>query len=213
MRELSFQPFTETTSRKLSPSTQRGKSKATEERNIISVWRNPFLLHLFRKKSEVKGSNVNSFVSLGLALRELNSNPGPRGKTSWLIHHLDSENWNSFEDHAKLYGSTFSIFTKVAPEGEIIWENFSVFIDPGVEDQTFNFTALTAISLGIPTFVSSQSTVGKFLLQLNSQLAARAIVELTGDVVTAKKKWLNKISEELQEKGTSSQWAKSSEAM
>ena len=209
LKRLSLQPFTKSISWVKKYSPHIGKSKSKSKRHIVSVWRNPFSLYHFRRVTEVNGSNVESFLSLGLALEEINTDEEVSIKPRWMINQLSSKDWNILKESVKLYDSDLAALTSVSLEEEELSDQCSAFIAPEVQDDSFNFAALTAMSCGIPTFVSSQSTLGKFLLEFQSPLVNRALVHLTGDVDSDRKIWIEKLSTEiLGETANSIQWAK-----
>ena len=197
LKRLSLQPFTKVTSLERNYSIHIGKSKNPSKRNIASFWRNPFSLYHFRRVTEVKGNNVENFLSLALALEGLYSDEERLIKPRWMIHQFSLKDWNKLKENLKSYDSDLSTFTTVSSKKEEIWDECSAFIAPEVQDESFNFAAFTAMSCGIPTFVSSQSTLGKFLLEFDSDLTSRALVYLTRDVATDRKIWMEKISKEI----------------
>ena len=91
---------------------------------------------------------------------------------------------------------------------DLPWGNYQVFISPDVVDESFNFLALCALWLGIPTLVSSQSSIGKFLLSLSCPAKTRAVVNLKGNVSSDIEPWSKKIHTEILEEGAKPrQWA------
>ena len=75
--------------------------------------------------------------------------------------------------------------------------NGPAFIAPDYNEDTFNFTALTAIWKGIPTLVSSESSVGKWLLMHSIPNSDKTTVNLTGDPEKDKEIWIKKINREI----------------
>ena len=91
----------------------------------------------------------------------------------------------------------------------LTWKNCLAYIAPDVQEESFNFIALTAIWLGIPTLVSSQSTIGKFLLSINCPSTKKALINLTGNPEDDQKLWVDKIHKDiLNHTARSIQWAK-----
>ena len=64
-------------------------------------------------------------------------------------------------------------------------------------DESLNFAALSAIWLGIPTIISSQSALGKFLLNLDCPSKTRAVVILSGNPDADREVWIDKIHKEI----------------
>ena len=73
----------------------------------------------------------------------------------------------------------------------------TMFIAPEKTEDTFNFAGYEAIKFGIPTLVSSESSLGRFLSKLQSPVAPRAIVELTGDQQHDVEQWKKAIYEHI----------------
>ena len=80
------------------------------------------------------------------------------------------------------------------------WGDCFAFIVPDREEETLNFYALTAIWQGIPTLVSSRSSIGKFLLSLDCPENFRSVVNLTGDPQHDAEEWRQKINKEILDK-------------
>ena len=80
--------------------------------------------------------------------------------------------------------------------------NCQAFIAPDLVDDNFNWTALTALWLGIPTIVSSQSSIRKLLRELScpDEVKARTIINLSGDLNNDKEAWMRKIQKEMKMK-------------
>ena len=180
-------------------------------RKITSVFRSPtFFFHNGRKEHS-NGSNPQCFRTFSAALSEINANAK---------RHMDILQWNL---HGLQYGDQIEqhIQGRVKPDvvkitplstvtsiDHIPLKNCRAFVVPDYVEESFNFLALSAMWLGIPTLVSSQSSVGKFLLSLPYQEKSRAVVNLTGDYQHDKQQWIEKIRGEIIDETSSKRWAR-----
>ena len=154
-------------------------------RKIVSVWNKPSPFYHKGQERHSNGSNVGDFYSLGAALAKINNTSLQRNasKLHWNIHGLRFHGSivKSIEERAKPNK------LKLSPQGsdtsvdDLTWKNCLAFIVPDVSDESFNFIALSAIWLGIPTLVSSRSSIGKFLSGLSESEKNNAVLQLTGN--------------------------------
>ena len=92
---------------------------------------------------------------------------------------------------------------------EVAWKDYLLLIAPDIVDNSFNFPALCALWSGVPTLVSNQSSIGKFLLSLPCSATTRAVVTLNGDPNHDTEAWIEKINQEiLAEDAIPKQWAR-----
>ena len=151
-------------------------------------------------------SNENGFQSLRSALGQINSEQRTGEEIHWKVHSMinDQKPTETRIEEDDLL--TQSIFPS---SQELFSNNYSAIIFPEIQDKTFNFLAMNAVWLGIPTLVSSESNMGKLLLTLPCPEKARAIVSLTGHPSADIENWRRKIFEEiLDEDGRPMVWAK-----
>ena len=171
---------------------------------LISSWNKPVEFYLEGQKMSSKGSDITSFSTLRAALRNVMKSDMMGHKTEgwyWDIHGFRPINsdFKSVESHQELSTLNVIPLDEVASADQLDWENCHAFIVPDHEEETFNYLALTAIWLGIPTLASSQSSIGKFLLSLSGCEASRAIhvVPLLGNAQHDREVWTKKIREVL----------------
>ena len=208
-KEILLQP---TTSRKYYWQWNSFKQSSQSVRKIVSVWNKHSPFYHEGQQKHSNGSNLNDFYSLGAALAKINSESLQRNasKLQWNIHGLRFQDSivKSIEERAKkLRLLPLSSATSV---DDLTWKNCLAFIVPDVSDESFNFIALSAIWLGIPTLVSSESSIGKFLSGLSVSEKNNAVVQLNGDLEADKEIWIQKIYQELiNHSAQPTKWAKS----
>ena len=191
----------------------RVKSHRTGMRKIVSVWNNPYPFFHKGKKVYSKGSNIKHFYTLCCVLGEINAQAiiQQKSKLQWNVHGLKFQDQiiKSIEEKAIPNVVQITALSSVNSVDDLTWKNCLAFIVPEIVDETFNFVALSALWLGIPTIVSSQSSVGRFLLELTCPENTRAVITLTGDPKTDKDTWKEKIHREiLNEEARPMEWAK-----
>ena len=207
-RKILFQPCT-----KCIPSWKQNSTDHKIRQKLFSSWNKP--VHFFlkgKKKGSVGGSDDTSFSTLDAALRNVMPSDlrrdGPK-QWQWHIHgikHVDSR-LTFAASHATL---DITPLDEVASADDIDWDNCLAFMVPDREEETFNYLALTAIWLGIPTLAASQSSIGKFLRNLERSYpdASRGVVNLTGNTRTDTEEWTSQIKEVLSEDAKPIEWAK-----
>ena len=172
---------------------------------IVSVWNHPVELIFNGRKKRSKGSDIRGYNSLSRALSRYAK------ELQWCIHGLQVNDQKTLEiqNQARPNVVTVSNSSSKTFADNFPWSNYQVLIVPDVNEEMFNFFALTSIWLGIPTFVPSHSSVGKFLLSLPCPEASRAVVNLWGDLQHDSKVWIDKINTEIIEKEAKpTQWAR-----
>ena len=139
---------------------------------IVSMWNQPVAFFHKGKKMQYKGSGIDSFSSLGAALGKVNSEVDQQYNMKWSVFGLKfTDIISSIEHIANENRLTLRALEEVLQIQNLNWNKGSAFIVPDVQDESFNFIALCTIWLGIPTLVSSQSSIGKFLSQLPCPVA------------------------------------------
>ena len=142
-------------------------------RKVVSIW------------SFYPDSKAKEFQELCLALRRLSANAKTthEPELEWLVHGLKDQSQivKSVLRHGKQNEPKFSALAAVSSLDEIIGAHKDIFalIVPDAEDDYFNFIALSAMWLGIPTIVSSQSAIGHLLLGLPCPSKDRSVIHLT----------------------------------
>ena len=170
---------------------------------LVSVWNNPVAFHGKDYVTHSSGSSIKDFATFDAAFNEINRGVGqrPRDKLMWNVHGLKNNEvvLNSIKQHVKPNTLQLRDLNSLLSVDYLIRMNCQVFIAPDLVDDSFNWTALTALWLGIPTIVTSQSSIGKFLLQLPcpDETKARAVINLSGDPVSDKEAWIRKIQKEV----------------
>ena len=181
-------------------------------RKIISVWNMPTYFFHNGRKMFSNGSNLQSFCTFSAALSQISIDANQSmDKCQWILHGLQ------FKDQIiqQIQGQTRSTAVKITPLSAVTsvdnlpLKHCRAFIVPDFVDESFNFLALSAIWLGIPTLVSNQSSIGKFLLRLDYSEKSRAVVNLMGHPDHDKQEWVKKINSEIfGHEANSLRWAK-----
>ena len=185
------------------------KNREQSSHEIVSIWNKPISFFHKGKKMYSNGNDIDSFSPLGVALGKINSNSVQQ--TKWKVYGLKFADTiirliKSKESHNKL---KLKPLGKVPPVGHLNWNNISAFVVPDIRDESFNFIALCTMWLGIPTLMSDQSSLGKFLLSLSSLVGARCIVPLTGNFSDDSSVWEKKIKNDILSKDARPiRWAK-----
>ena len=198
-REILFQPWT--------TCNPQNNEDIRKKQKLISSFNKPVQFYLEGKIMSSKGSDMNSFSTVNTALRNVMQSDMMRLRTvkwQWDIYgFLDMYPQFKLVDDLKV-----TPLIEVASADHIDWENCLAFIVPDHEEETFNFLALTAIWLGIPTLASSQSSIGKFLLSLSCSEASRGVVHLTGNDQQDTVVWTNIINGVLGQDARPTEWAR-----
>ena len=193
-KQILFQPLTS--------GIPRGEQNAEVHnisRRIVSTWNSKVQFYLNRKKMYSKGSEMKSFLTLSSALRNVMQSETMTEQLQWGIHGFKTvyPTLRSAENLSQSTTLSVQPLDGVTSADHVDWENCRAFIVPDYEEETFNYFALTAIWLGIPTLASSQSSIGKFLMSLSCPETSRCLVNLTGDSQCDIAEWTNKITEVL----------------
>ena len=176
---------------------------------LASIWNREYPYYFKGKEKCAMGSKNENFSVLCSALQNIN-----KEKPRRLHWHINGLKWQGaiIKD---ILGSNdqnllrITDFPSASFLKDLTMRQCLAFIAPDIQDDRFNFLALTAMSLEIPTLVSAESTVGKFLQTLDTPLKQKVLVDLTGDNETDKEVWIKKIKEELMnEKENPKMWAK-----
>ena len=164
---------------------------------FVSVWKTPTEFIQNDSKEYSKGSDIEGYYNISKALGQINAEE----EVSWVIHGLqiDDPKVHVIREHSKPNVLKVSASSSIPNSEGLNWDDCCVFLVPDREEDTLNFSALTAIWLGIPTLLSSQSSIGKFLLSLDCPEKSRAVVNLIGDPSHDAEEWRQKINKEILE--------------
>ena len=189
------------------------RSRTDAIRKIVSVWNDGYPFYYKGSKTHSRGSSVQGFCAFSAALVKLNEEAVQRdmGKIQWNVHGLKGQEQtiNSIQGPTNSRLMQLVALSSVKSLEEITWKNCSAFIVPDYNDESFNFIALAALWQGIPTLVSRESGIGKFLLSLSCPQKLKPLVALTGDAKIDKDIWLKKIYYEiLNHNANPVEWAK-----
>ena len=137
-------------------------------RKIISIWNMPTYFIHNRGRMFSNGSNLQSFCTLSAALSQISADAErSMDKLEWNIHGLQYKD----EIIQQIRGRGSPDAVKITPLCTVTsidkfsLKNCRVFIVPEYVEESFNFLALSAMWLGIPTLVSSQSSIGKLSIE------------------------------------------------
>ena len=169
--------------------------KKFEALKFVTVWNDPIEFIQNDSKEYSKGSDIGGYYTMSKALCQINA----KRKVSWVIHGLqvNDSKVRAIRQHARPNVLKVIASSSIPASQEFSWGDCFAFIVPDREEETLNFHALTAILLGVPTLVSSQSSIGKFLLTLDCPEKFRAVVNLTGDPLHDTETWKQKINNEI----------------
>ena len=124
LMELSLQPFLEKFIKRRNYSIDERRSNGAK---IISRWKSTDTSFIFRKEVVTKGSDAQSFVSLGSALQQVNVDTNSI-EPQWHIYGMISIDKTSLGDHVKVQKFSSSILTKILSHTQFSWNNCSAFI-------------------------------------------------------------------------------------
>ena len=176
---------------------------------LVSVWDSKFHYHISDMKKITKGSSKQAFYAVKSAITRIQKgHKGSEAKILWNIHGLEAKEYTR-RDESIPSQVNINILANIPSPDNISWDHCTVYIAPDVHDKSFNFLALVALWFGVPTLVSEDSSIGKFLSSLMTPLKEKPIVRLTGDFKSDRKAWYKKLKEELFSKEANpTQWAK-----
>ena len=171
---------------------------------LVSVWSSKFSYRIKNVKRFIKGSSKPAFDAVEAAIERIQKD---HQGIQWSIHGLEARQYITRDEPTE---SELNISTteNIPSLHNIPWKHCIAYIAPDVYDKSFNFIALAALWLGVPTFVSEESSVGKFLSSLTTPLKKKPIVNLTGDFEIDKKVWHKKLKELFRKKANPAHWAK-----
>ena len=171
------------------------RQTSIEYERLVTVWNNAYPYFFKGREKYAAGSDMKNYFSLTSALEKINKEIPV---LAWDIHGLKEK--EGILEHIR-GPRCESVNINPLPDVQFIQDlslkHCLAFVAPDFQDESFNFLALTAMWLGIPTLVSKESSVGRFLLTLDTPLKFKPIVNFTGDSVTDRDVWANKIAEEL----------------
>ena len=187
-----------------------GKPKS-KIKKFVSLWNSGHSQISTGKKVNLNESNLRSYSTVCSALGTINKKGHQKTTIQWNVHGLKYQDGitKSIHDQAKPDKIKLNALSAASSIEETSWKNYQVFIVPDFVDQSLNFVALSAIWLGIPTIVSSQSALGRFLLNLDCPIKTRAVVILSGNPAADREAWIDKIHKEiLDDRANPTQWAR-----
>ena len=163
---------------------------------IVSIWNKRIEFYINNIKEYSRGGDISGFYSLAEALGQINSSR--RDQIRLYVHGLQTNDQKVYamRKYAK-QNLKLTPMSSVPSFDSYAWIDCLAFIVPDVQEETFNIHALKAIQYGIPTLVSSQSSIGKFLRSLPCPEVCKALVNLTGDHVHDVNAWVQKINSEI----------------
>ena len=185
---------------------QHVEIRMNETVKLVSVWNHPIEFIHNGRKEHSKGSDIQGYYNLSAALGHY------RNKLQWHIHGLQINDQKvlAMRQQARPNVLKVNASSSVPSVSSFPWLNCQVFIVPDVAEEMFNFFALKSIWLGIPTLVSCQSSIGKFLQSSRCSEASRAVVNLTGNHQNDTRAWMEKLNKEIfGQEANPTQWAKS----
>ena len=166
-------------------------------KTFVSQWMDGFPYIRRTHRTTSNGSNERNFAVFAAVLDEIHirNNGTSQDHLSWKVYGLKSKpETKEFLEKYVTLETTDQILTL----DNFNWNKCFAFIAPDIADESFNFAALTAVWKGVPTIVSSRSSVGRFLIDLKDcPFSTRAVVELSGDEKVDKEIWLEKLNNEI----------------
>ena len=188
----------------LQPEVQeRESNKPSGLSTLISVWRHGYPYLYKGRRAISKGSSRDNFVAVGAAIGRINEAKGltREPRLHWLVHALKEQKHVIFGIEQQGQGYTNDLIARKDPktQDEVRLQGPSALIVPDRTEDSFNFTALAALWQGVPTIVSDESSIGKLLhmTMADCPVVDRALIRLTGDVMTDRVTWLEKIYNDL----------------
>ena len=168
---------------------------------LVTVWNDGYKFYYKGKEEHAKGSSAEMFAVLNAALSEISKDAQLRHikKLQWNIHGLRNkdDDIRLIRHQCNSYSIQLNALRTVNNLDTLTWKNCQTYIVPDLQEHSFNFIALTAMWLGIPTLISSESSVGKFLLGLDCPFKTRPVVNLSGNTEEDKAIWIEKIFKEI----------------
>ena len=180
-------------------------------RVFVSIWNCGFSSIYKNKRFYSNRSKPQCFSTVCSALGNINGTKPHKDKIQWLVHGLKFQEpiQKLITDHTGPNGIKITALSRILSADELVRKDWEAFLVPDTEDETFNFIALSAIWLGIPTLVSNMSSVGQFLLNLDCDVKSKAVVILSGNVDADREAWKDKIYKEiLNENANPKEWAR-----
>ena len=177
---------------------RNGERRSTN--SVSSIWNSGQQLYFQGRKMRSKGSCQHSFKSLAKALARINEDYRKMKipELSWFVHGLADEENGQKSFRKEMSDNAFLVPVGKPKSFNDVMKKLSestIFIVPDEREETFNFTALEAMSQGIPTLVSSQSSIGKFLQTHSIPCRDRVTVDLTGNPESDTSLWIEKVNE------------------
>ena len=170
-------------------------------RKLVSLW-NPGISFIHKGRQEQsQGSSEQNFKTVAAALAKINEenlyNHEPT--VEWHVHGMKELDLIAESIKGQAVGDLIELVAlkTISYLDDIKLNNCLAFIVPDRNEDTFNYAALSAIWQGIPTLVSSQSSVGKWLLKLQCPEVDKSVITLTGDSQTDKETWIKNIQKHI----------------
>ena len=144
----------------------QSQSEKAGIRKLVTVWKAGYQFFYKGKEAHVKGSSKDNYSTLFQALGEIGKNDRRQHtkKSVSNIHRLQNEDDVTQTLRGQVNAVQLYALQNIDTLDALTWKNCLAYLSPDVKEESFNFIALPAIWLGIPTLVYSQSTVGKFLM-------------------------------------------------
>ena len=201
----------------LIPDTELSESTVSAQdspgiRKMVSVW-SPGIPFIHKgRKERLHGSSQQNFETASAALAKINETNlyNHESIVEWHVHGL-----KKYESTTKSIGSQaigdleqLVALQKPGSLDDIKLSHCLAFVVPDKSEDTFYYAALSAMWQGIPTLVSSQSSIGKWLLELQCPEIGKSIVALTGDSQIDKETWIKKFDKDILDKDSNpGEWA------
>ena len=176
---------------------------------VVSLWQEgtPYQYKGNMVKAKSHGSSLQDYFCLCKALGKISSELSYRKqKIEWEIlgpQDIVKSMIPSIKSNQTKGKHTFPINGFTLPTSSETFctkrlRKSTMFIAPEKTEDTFNFAAYEAIKFGIPTLVSSESSLGRVLGGLpQCTVVPRALVELTGDQQHDVEQWKKAIYEHI----------------
>ena len=173
-------------------------------RKLVSLW-NPGISFIHRGRQEQsQGSSQQNFKTVAAAVAKINEENlyNHEATVEWHVHGMKGLDLIAESIKGQAVGDLVELVAlqTINSLDDIKFNNCLAFIVPDRNEDTFNYAALFAMWQGIPTLVSSQSSIGKWLLKLLKQQCPevdRCVITLTGDSQSDMETWVKSIQKHI----------------
>ena len=189
--EILLEPYTKLIAGKEKMSSIQNNGSSTHI--FASVW------DISNCKDQIEGkkNDTHSFQCFGAALRKINSEKESNNVVYWQVYGMTDDEVIALNAESPMKKLDLKTTSEVPTNQEFPWNSYSAILFPQVRNEGFNFQAMNAVWLGIPTLMSCDSNVGKLLSTLPCPEKSKAIVNLTGNAETDAENWKRKILDEI----------------